>query len=90
LTRAFPAFNKKGFPVKTYRRIELTAFRRRVTIVSGEPAIDEAAAETRESLLPNDADTQESIEPESEAGRLILIEALRLLNEKLARSSPGD
>ncbi len=65
--------------MKKYRRIEITAFRRRVTIVSGTSPADTADAE----VWLNDADSSETIEPESAEGQRILIEAVRLLEEKL-------
>lgn len=68
--------------MKKYRRIEITAFRRRVTIVSGNPPADNAAAE----VWLNDADSSEMIEPESAEGQRILIEAVRLLEEKLSQN----
>ena len=66
--------------MKKYRRIEITAFRRRVIIVSGEPSADTQA---NQSVSLNDADTQEAITSESAEGQRILIEAVRLLEEKL-------
>ncbi len=66
--------------MKKYRRIEITAFRRRVTIVSGNLPADNAAAE----VLLNDADSSETIEMDSAEGQHILIEAQRLLEEKLS------
>ncbi len=66
--------------MKKYRRIEITAFRRRVIIVSGEPSADTQA---NQSVWLNDADSQEAITPESAEGQRILIEAVRLLEEKL-------
>jgi len=66
--------------MKKYRRIEITAFRRRVTIISGNSPADTADAE----IWLNDADSSETIEPESADGQEILIEAVRLLEEKLS------
>ncbi len=69
--------------MKKYRRIEITAFRRRVMIVSGEPM-----AETGEvDVSVNDADSQETIETGSEEGQEILIEAVRLLEETLSKQA---
>ena len=70
--------------MKKYRRIEITAFRRRVSIVSGGAT---ANTQTDESICINDADSQERIETESAEGQRILIEAVRLLEEKLEQSS---
>jgi hypothetical protein len=68
--------------VKTYRRIEITAFRRRVTIVSGSFATNNT--QPNNEVRITDADTQHAIAPESAEGRRILYEALRLLEDKLA------
>jgi len=70
--------------MKKYRRIEITAFRRRVTIVSGEPATDR---QTNEGVCINNADSQETITPESAEGQEILIEAVRLLEEKIYKQA---
>lgn len=69
--------------MKTYRRIEITAFRRRVTLVSGETTAD---AQTDEGICINDTDSQEIIETKSAEGQRILLEAVRLLEEKLEQS----
>ena len=71
--------------MKTYRRIEITAFRRRVTIVSGEPNITDTQAD--EDVCINDTDSQETITMESAEGQRILIEAVRLLEEKLSNQA---
>jgi hypothetical protein len=67
--------------MKKYRRIEITAFRRRVTIVSGKPTTD---TQTDEEVCINDADSSEMIEAESAEGQRFLTEAVRLLEEKLS------
>lgn len=68
--------------MKIYRRIEITAFRRRIQIVSGNSNI--ADVKSDEEIRLNDADTQEAIELESLEGQRILSEAVRLLEEKLS------
>ena len=68
--------------MKTHRRIEITAFRRRVIIVSGGKPINNP--QTDESVCINDADTNEAIELESDEGQRILLKTVRLLEEKLA------
>jgi len=70
--------------MKRYRRIEITAFRRRVTIVSGEPSADR---QTDEEVCINNADSQKTITPESVEGQEILIEAVRLLEEKIDKQA---
>ena len=70
--------------MKTYRRIEITAFHRRVTIVSGKPTAERLI---NEEVRINNADSQETITPESVEGQEILIEAVRLLEEKIYRQT---
>ena len=70
--------------MKIYRRLEITAFRRRVTIVSGGSAANKT--ETGEEVSISHADTQETIDPDSAEGQRILLEAVRLLEEKLAKA----
>jgi hypothetical protein len=68
--------------LKKYRRIEVNAFRRRVTIVSGEwprDICDEQPAQTDDGVSLNDADLCEPVEPDSPEGQLILVEAVCLL-----------
>lgn len=76
--------------MKKYRRIEITAFRRRITIISGKPMADNAAAQPDEGVWLNDADTQEAIEADSAEGQRILLEAMRLLEEKLGNRARRD
>ncbi len=67
--------------MKKYRRIEITAFRRRVTVVSGEPV---AATQNGKEICINDCDSSETIETESVEGQRILLEAVRLIEEKIS------
>jgi hypothetical protein len=70
-----------------YRRIEVNAFRRRVTIISGEwpRAVSEALpAHTDDEVSLNDSDVCEPVEPDSPEGQLILIEAMRSLERRLS------
>jgi hypothetical protein len=71
-----------------YRRIEVKAFRRRVTIVSGEwrprDVFDAQPAETDEEVSLNDSDLCEPVEPDSPEGQLILVEAVRSLERRLS------
>jgi len=72
--------------VNKYRRIEVNAFRRRVTIVSGEwPAInlDSLPAKTEESVSLDDSDSCEPVETDSPEGQVILVEAVRSLERRL-------
>ncbi len=68
------------FKMKKYRRIEITAFRRRVTIMSDTPT------NTAEVGL-EDTDSSEAIKTDSAEGREILSEAVRLLEEQLCKSN---
>ncbi len=72
--------------MKRYRRIEITAFRRRITIVSCAVATNNTDADVR----LNNAKTQEAIELESAEGQRILLEAVRLLEEKLLPYAQQD
>ena len=64
--------------MRKYRRIEITAFRRRVTVVSGN-----SPADSTEVWL-DDTDSSATINTDSAEGQEILFEAVRLLEEKLA------
>ncbi len=72
--------------MKKYRRIEITAFRRSIIVMSGEssPAANQSAPECA-GIWVNDADSLEAIESETDEGQRILIEAVRLLQEKISR-----
>jgi hypothetical protein len=73
--------------VKTYRRIEVNAFRRRVTVVSGEWPIvdidDLQPAQTDAGVSLNDTDSSEPVAPDSREGQVILVEAMRSLEQRL-------
>jgi hypothetical protein len=76
--------------VKKYRRVEINAYRRRVTImsgVSGEWPRDSFAvppAETTNEVSLDDTDACEPVEPDSPEGQLILVEAVRSLERRLS------
>lgn len=65
--------------MKKYRRIEITAFRRRVTVMSGN-----SPADSNEVWL-DDTDSSEPIKTDSAEGQEILNEAVRLLEEQLCK-----
>ena len=68
-----------------YRRIEVNAFRHRVTVVSGEwPQDDGLLAQTDDAVLVNDTDLREPVAPDSPEGQLILVEAVRSLERRLS------
>ena len=71
-----------------YRRIEINAFRRRVTIVSGEwrpgDLFDVPPMQTDEEVSLNDTDVCEPVAPDSPEGQLILVEAVRSLEQRLS------
>lgn len=71
--------------MKVYRRIEITAFRRRVTISSG-PLSDGPPADI---TLRNDL-TDEVIDARSDEGRQILLDAVAILQEQLAEPEIGE
>ena len=76
--------------MKKYRRIEVNAFRRRVTIVSGvsgewpREGFDVPLAQADDKVSLNDSDFCEAITPESPEGQLILVEAVRSLELRLS------
>jgi len=74
--------------VKTYRRIEVNAFRRRVTVVSGEWPIvdidDLQPAQVDDDISLNDTDSCEPVAPDSPEGQVILVEAVRSLESRLS------
>ena len=77
--------------MKKYRRIEVNAFRRRVTIVSGEwpreiplDIVAAQPAQTDDEVALNDTDACESVEPDSPEGQLLLVEAVRSLEQRLS------
>ena len=74
--------------MKTYRRIEVNAFRRRVTVVSGEWPIvdidDLQPAQTDDEVSLNDTDSCEPVTPDSPEGQVILVEAVRSLERRLS------
>ena len=69
-----------------YRRIEVNAYHRRVTVVSGEWRTGDLTqpAQTDDEVSLNDNDLCESIEPDSPEGQQILIEAVRSLERRLS------
>ena len=73
--------------MKKYRRIEVNAFRRRVTIVSGAwraSAFEAPPAQTDDDISLEDTAVCEPVEPESPEGQLILVEAVRSLERRLS------
>ena len=74
--------------MKKYRRIEVNAYRRRVTVVSGEwrpgDVFDAQPARTDEIVSLDDGDSCEPVEPDSPEGQLILVEAVRSLEHRLS------
>jgi len=75
--------------VGTHRRIEITAFRRRVTITSGAAYCGEHLSSTDEGVSVKDVDSGESIEFESAEGQLILADAVRSLERRLSPEARG-
>jgi hypothetical protein len=86
--------------VKRYRRIEITAFRRRVTVSSGEIVLNNPSTHSVPSeggVWLNDADSGERIEFESTEGQIILADAVLSLERRLSpearkalRALPGN
>lgn len=74
--------------MKTHRRVEITAFKRRVTIVSSEYSafVDE---DDRTIQPAENERLLETIAPESAEGRRLLTEAVGILQERLAAAEIG-
>jgi hypothetical protein len=70
--------------MKVYRRIEITAFHRRVTISSGPLSGGPSDIALRDNL------SDEVIDPQSQEGRRVLTEAVCILQEQLARPKNGE
>ena len=71
--------------VEKHRRIEITAFRRRVMIVSGEfPCVDPDLG----SASIRDTASEEVVEPGTYEGRRLLAEAIRILEDELGHAAP--
>ena len=73
--------------MKKYRRVQINAYRRRVTIVSGEwprDSFDAEPARTEDGVSLNDTDSCEPVTPDSPEGQLILVEAVRSLESRLS------
>jgi hypothetical protein len=74
--------------VSKYRRIEVNAYHRRVTVVSGEwrpgEVFDAQPAQTENGVSLDDTDSCEPVEPDSPEGQLILVEEVRSLEQRLS------
>ena len=70
-----------------YRRIEINAYHRKVTVVSGEwrrgEVVDTQPEQAEQVVSLNDTDSCEPVEPSSPEGQLILVEAVRSLEQRL-------
>ena len=70
-----------------FRRIEVHAYRRRVTVVSGAWRPDELfeaqSPPTDDGVTFNESGACEPVAPDSAEGQLILIEAMRTLERRL-------
>src|SRR5437870_5813653 len=79
---------RKESRVSKYRRIEINAYHRRVTVVSGEwrpgDLSDTQPAQTDEVVSLDDSDSCEPVEPDSPEGQLLLVEAVRSLEQRLS------
>jgi len=73
--------------LKTYKRIEINTFRRRVIVVSREwpgDITDALPAQFDPEIFFRDSDTPEPVVPSSPEGQLIIVEALRSLEKRLS------
>ena len=71
-----------------YRRIEINAYHRKVTVVSGEwrpgDAFEAQSAQTDEGVSLEKSDSCEPVAPDSPEGQIILVEAVRSLEQRLS------
>ena len=71
-----------------YRRIEINAYHRKVTVVSGEwshgDLFEPTPMRSEDQVSLSDSDSCEPVEPESSEGQLILVEAVRSLEQRLS------
>ena len=71
-----------------YRRIEINAYHRKVTVVSGEwqpgDVFEAQPARAEEVVSLDDSDSCEPVEPDSPEGQMILVEAVRSLEQRLS------
>ena len=74
--------------MKKYRRIEVNAYHRRVTVVSGEWRPDDLfaaqAGQADDGVALDDSDACEPVALDSPEGQLILVEAVRTLEQRLS------
>lgn len=72
--------------MKKYRRIEVNAFRRRVTIISGAWPRNafEAPGQTDDEVSVTDSVASGPVEADSPEGQLILLEAVRTIERRLS------
>ena len=74
-----------------YRRIEISAYQRRVTVVSGEwrpgEVFDAQPTQSDDGVSLTDPDSSEAIAPDSPEGQSILVEAVRTLERRLSPES---
>ena len=70
-----------------YRRIEINAYHRKVTVVSGEwrsgDVFEAQPVQTDDEVTVDDSDVYEALEPDSPEGQMILVEAVRSLEQRL-------
>jgi hypothetical protein len=70
-----------------YRRIEVKAYSRRLTIVSGEWPREFSSAKPphpEDNVSVDDTDLCEPVEPDSPEGQMVLVEAVRSLERRLS------
>lgn len=72
--------------MKKYKRIEVNAFRRRVTIISGAWPRNafEVPGQTEAEVSLDVSEASEPVEADSPEGQLILLEAVRCLERRLS------
>jgi hypothetical protein len=73
--------------VSKYRRIEINAYHRKVTVVSGEwrsgDVVEAQPPATEQVVTLDDVDSCDPVSSDSPEGQLILVEAMRSLQRRL-------
>ena len=72
--------------MRKYRRVEINAYRRRVTIVSGEWSRDGFSEPSKSTYggSRNDTNSCNPVEPDSPEGQLMLVEAVSSLERRIS------
>jgi hypothetical protein len=71
--------------MEKYRRIEIVAFRKRVSIVSGNFGDDERSVRAASAVELKNDESRETIDRESPEGQRLIFDAIHLLEEQIIK-----